>query len=301
MTDISSSNKQLEAFEKSADSSSLPLFLPDFASPFFKSLCRTLAQWPEVEAIALGGSRSRGMADPASDYDLYVYVTQLPEEKCRQKVLNDLCERTELSNAFWELEDDCTFKDHVDIDILYRNLDDFGRSVRRTVLEAQPSNSYTTCLWSNLLQSLIVFDRTGRLSALQSEMQIPFPDKLAEAIIERSSRLLQGSLASYDRQIRKAVKRQDILSMAHRTSAFLESVFDLLFALNRIPHPGEKRMMEQLLSSGSLIPDHFEQNVQALLQIQSVPEEAVKSMDSLLASISALLEAQGYAPLARTV
>lgn len=34
-----------------------------------------LSALPQVEAIALGGSRANGVFDEKSDYDVYVYVT----------------------------------------------------------------------------------------------------------------------------------------------------------------------------------------------------------------------------------
>ena len=46
-----------------------------------------------------------------------------------------------------------------------------------------------------------------------------------------------------NKQIEKALKRQDLLSINHRSSEFFASYFDLLFALNEQTHPGEKRML----------------------------------------------------------
>lgn len=39
-----------------------------------RQIVDALAARTEVDAIALGGSRTSGIADPASDYDIYVYL-----------------------------------------------------------------------------------------------------------------------------------------------------------------------------------------------------------------------------------
>lgn len=267
-------------------------------SAYFETLCQALQQLDEVEAIALGGSRAAGQADAASDYDLYVYITSLPAQSLRQSILEPLCSRIELSNSFWELEDDCTFQDGIDIDILYRNLDDFSRSVQATVCDHQPGNAYTTCLWYNLLHSEILFDRNGNLQALQTKMNCPYPEELAEAIIHRTGRLLTGSLASYDRQLKKAVERQDQASVFHRAAAFMESCFDLLFALNHLPHPGEKRMIETLESQAQWLPDQFSERIRSFYRtLGTDPQRSLEQMNSMIESLSGLLVEHGYPPL----
>ena len=89
---------------------------------YFKSLWNDFAALPEVEAIALGGSRVGTDYDEKSDYDLYIYCTSIPDECIRSRILERYCQYMEIGNSFWELEDDCTLKDGVDIDILYRNI-----------------------------------------------------------------------------------------------------------------------------------------------------------------------------------
>ena len=43
-------------------------------------LFEEIGNLPEVEAIALGGSRATGRSDEKSDYDVYVYITgDIPE------------------------------------------------------------------------------------------------------------------------------------------------------------------------------------------------------------------------------
>ena len=42
----------------------------------------------QVEAIALGGSRATGRNDEKSDYDVYIYISELIDENIRKEILN---------------------------------------------------------------------------------------------------------------------------------------------------------------------------------------------------------------------
>ena len=220
--------------------------------------------WPEVEAIALGGSRATGNADEKSDYDVYLYVTAPVPTQRRKKLLSDYCSRMEIDNNFWENEDNCTLNDGTDIDILYRDFDSFMNGVADVVEHFHASNGYTTCLWHNVITSTIVFDRNGRFAAAQRRFSVPFPEPLRRNIIERNTRLLHGNLPSYDAQIRKAAIRGDEVAVNHRVAAFMESYFDVLFALNRLTHPGEKRLEKLASRNCAILPKDFEANLDTL-------------------------------------
>ena len=45
-------------------------------------------------------------------------------------------------------------------------------------------------------------------------------------------------------QIAHAVRRKNVVAVQHRTTAFLASLFDVLFAHHRAWHPGEKRLLD---------------------------------------------------------
>ena len=55
-------------------------------------------------------------------------------------------------------------------------------------------------------------------------------------------RLLTGNLPSYDADPQGREPGGDKIAVNHRMAAFMESYFDVLFALNRRTHPGEKRL-----------------------------------------------------------
>lgn len=227
-------------------------------------LFEEMGSLPQVEAIALGGSRATGRNDAKSDYDVYVYITdRIPEEE-RRRILEKYCRYLEIGNSFWELEDDVTLKDGIDMDIIYRDMKDFENTVSSVVLDCVPWNGYTTCMWHNLITSGIVLDKHGHLRALQEKFRIPYPAKLKENIISNNLKLLSGMLPSFDLQIQKAEARGDLVSVNHRVAEFLASYFDILFALNEMTHPGEKRMQSICSRECKILPDHFDDNLNRL-------------------------------------
>ena len=227
-------------------------------------LFEELGKIPQVEAIALGGSRATGRNDEKSDYDVYVYITDSIPESDRRDVLDKYCQYMEICNTFWELEDDVTLKDGIDMDIIYRNLRDFENMVESVVKNCVSWNGYTTCMWHNLITSRIVLDKNGHLTELQNRYRIPYPQKLKENIISNNLKLLSGMLPSFDTQIRKAENRGDLVSVNHRVTEFLASYFDIIFALNEMTHPGEKRMQSICSAECKILPNDFDANLQKL-------------------------------------
>ena len=231
-----------------------------------KLLFEDLGAFSQVEAIALGGSRATGRNDEKSDYDVYVYVTGSIEEKERREVLSKYCDYMEIGNSFWELEDDVTLKDGIDMDIIYRDMKDFENMISSVVTDCVAWNGYTTCMWHNLITSKIVLDKNGSLALLQEKYRIPYPQKLKENIISNNMKLLNGMLPSFDMQIKKAEMRKDFVSVNHRVTEFLASYFDILFALNEMTHPGEKRMQSICAKECKILPDNYEENFDRLFE-----------------------------------
>lgn len=258
---------------------------------YFELLWKGLVALPEVEAAALGGSRAGTDYDRKSDYDLYIYCTGIPDESLRKQILEKCCRYMEIGNSFWELEDDCTLGDGIDIDIVYRNINDFSKMLYSVVEEHKAYNGYTTCMWHNLLNSQILYDKNRKLADLQKRYKIPYPDELRNNIVHKNLRLLTGNLPSYDLQIKKAVSRNDMVSVNHRTSAFLESYFDIIFALNKLTHPGEKRMVQYAKKHAKILPAGFEENLDGLFQnLFTDPEKAVQILGNMVAELKNVIE-----------
>ena len=229
-------------------------------------LFEELGSLSQVEAIALGGSRATGRNDEKSDYDVYVYITDSIDENQRRNILGKYCKYMEIGNSFWELEDDVTLKDGIDMDIIYRDMKGFENMVSSVVMDCIPWNGYTTCMWHNLITSKIVLDKNGKLSTLQEKYRIPYPKELKENIIANNLKLLSGMLPSFDMQIKKAENRGDLVSVNHRVTEFLASYFDIIFALNEMTHPGEKRMESICSKECSILPNNFDTNLNRLFE-----------------------------------
>lgn len=248
----------------------------------FEELCAL----EEVEAIALGGSRAGTLYDEASDYDVYLYCTRPIPEDTRKHILSKYCCLMEIGNHFWEYEDNCRLNNGIDIDILYRDLDAFAEGVAEVVEQFQPHNSYTTCMWHNLLTCKVVYDRDGRLTRMKERFSVPYPRQLKENIMARGWQLLHTTMPAYDGQLAKAVKRGDLVSVNHRTAGFLETYFDLLFAMNELTHPGEKRLIQICRERCKRLPAHFEENLERLFgDLYQAPGRVADDIAAILSEL----------------
>lgn len=240
----------------------------------------------QVEALALGGSRAGELFDESSDYDVYLYCKGRIPEEVRRDILSRYCCVMELGNHFWEYEDNCRLKNGIDIDILYRDLDDFSAGVAEVVEQFQARNGYTTCMWHNLLTCKVIYDRDGRLARAKQRFSVPYPRQLKENIMARSWKLLHEAMPAYDGQIMKAAKRGDLVSVNHRTAAFLESYFDFLFALNEVTHPGEKRLTQICRERCRILPERFEENLERLFQdMYRAPDQLADAIGAILSEL----------------
>lgn len=254
------------------------------------NLFNDLAALEQVEAIALGGSRSGENYDDNSDYDVYVYITDSISEDVRKAILSKYCGYMEIGNHYWENEDNCVLNNGIDIDIIYRNLDEFRAEVASVVEEYNPHNGYTTCMWHNLINSKIIYDVNNRFKEAQDRFSVPYPKELRENIIKRNFNLLDDAMPAYSHQIKKASERGDRVSVLHRTTAFLESYFDIIFALNSLTHPGEKRLAEICKQSCAVLPNDFEANLDRLFDdIASDSENINEDIENIIKALKAVI------------
>ncbi len=248
----------------------------------------------EVEAILLAGSRGRSRRpDAFSDFDLYVYTSRELDSTFRKKTLESRTSVLELGNQFWELEDDGVLNDGTAFELIYRDLSDFVDRIEAIVFSAHASVGLSTCFWDSLIDSHVLFDRSGRLELLRVQYDVPFPHELQKRIFQKNWPLLMKSTCSFYNQTKLALTRQDWVSLQHRTAAFLASVFDLVFAANGVRHPGEKRQLQAALQLASL-PRDFAKRIGALAGPEARVEFALAAMEALTLDLGIWLTTKGY-------
>ncbi len=246
-----------------------------------------------VVAVALGGSRATGTAGEGSDVDLYVYAGEEPPLAARAAIAA-AAPRAEIGNRAFEPGDEWVdAATGVHVDAMFRTPRGIEDELDRVIVRHEPRTGYSTALWHGVRTSRALHDPTGWYAALRTRAAAPYPEPLARAIVARNLPLLRRGLSSYVRQLGKAVRRGDAVSVNHRVAALLASVFDVLFAVNRETHPGEKRLVELALARCPRRPPGFADGVAALLAAAGTPE-VVAQADALAAAMESLAAAEGF-------
>jgi predicted nucleotidyltransferase len=255
--------------------------------------------FPRVEAIALAGSQAAGAVDQDSDIDLYVYTTSVIPLHDRAAVVEKLgATRSDLNLQFWDLGDEWIDKETgIEVDVIYWDVSWIERQLDRVLVEHQASTGYSTCFWHTVRNSLILYDKGNWLHRLKERNEVPYPEPLRRAIIAKNHPLLRRVIPSYLHQIEKAERRNDLVSVNHRVAALLASYFDVLFALNRLPNPGEKRVLQTAFERCTEVPRGMVDQVEVVLRAVSSPDQSlITRIEALVDGLDQLLLEHGFDP-----
>jgi hypothetical protein len=246
-----------------------------------------------VRAVAAAGSLATGVADAASDVDLYVYAAGELPLAFRSGIAADADVRA-LGNTFFEPGDEWTdAASGVALDVMYRHPAWIEDRLDAVLIRHEASVGWSTCFWRNVLDSVPLFDRDGWFARLKERASAPYPEPLRTAILAKNLPLLADHVTSFAHQLDRAIRRGDVVSANHRAAAFLAALFDVLFALNRRPHPGEKRLLAWAARECPLRPPDLGARVQALIEAAARRDVAAAAIAREIAADTALCVAQG--------
>lgn len=265
----------------------------DGSSSLAQMVAAEFSALPQVEAVALAGSRTAQVSDATSDFDIYVYTREDIPVTRRAAIASRFAEQIELDNQFWEPGDEwIESSSGVGVDLIYRTPQWIEEQLERVLVKHQASVGYSTCFWCNVLTSRTLYDKNGWYGRLKLTADQPYPEPLRQAIIAKNHPILRRNISAYTHQIEKAVMRQDRVSVNHRVAALLASYFDILFAINRLPHPGEKRLVEWAIKSCSMLPRNMEPHLDDLLRAASLEwqnQDILKCAHRLIDALDELL------------
>jgi predicted nucleotidyltransferase len=214
------------------------------SSPIEISLSRVVAAVTDLDGvvgISLGGSTSMGLADEASDLDVYVYWREpLAATADRQERLSRIAgvENVEVDIRMWGLEDHLQSGDR-SVELIYVDLDDLQAEVERAYGEGICDEGFVTARFAYLVYGHLLYDPTGELSELQARLLSAYPEPTRRLLLQDNPKRLR----IYLDHLRLALARGDMLAVQQRRYTIQMVFFNLLFALNRRYHPGEKRLL----------------------------------------------------------
>jgi predicted nucleotidyltransferase len=263
-----------------------------------RQLADLFASFPQVEAVALGGSLVSGAAlDPTSDLDLYVYTTALiplPERISLVEAAGG-ASRADFNLDYWDLGDEWFHAPTgTGVDVAYWDTQWIKAYLSPVVEQHRPSLGFTTAHWHTVRFSQPLFDRSGWFARLKSWVDQPYPETLRRFVILRNRRLLTQVISSYRGQLEKALRRGDRVSVLQRVSDILSSYFDIVFAFNRVLHPGQKRMVEQAARLCPRLPADFAKDIDTLLRSADGEYAALEAFDRLIENLDHLLMQDGF-------
>lgn len=228
-----------------------------------------------VEAVALSGSKTGLINDELSDFDMYIYSKEPVPLDIRENIAKKFTDKYEVGNTFFEDGDELSIStpQKMGVDLMYRRLEWAESEVDWVWRKHNAKVAYTTCFLHNLRTSKVLFDRDGKLQKIIDELNEPYPEKLKKNIIAKNYPLLRTKQgASFYEQIEFALKRNDFVSQNHRTAALLASYFDVLFALNKQTHPGEKKLAAYAEKLCKTLPKDFKSDVEKVIKSVGTPE-----------------------------
>lgn len=216
---------------------------PSEIPPNAARIAEAIGTIPGVIAVSLGGSVGSGLADADSDLDFHVFwADPLASPAERTAHLATIADAGSLivrpGTASWALEDWFAVDGRL-VELIYVAWRDVEADVARAYAEGLSDEEFTTARLHNYAHGHALHDPSGALRAVQERLRHSYPEATRALLLNREPDRLATAL----KHLRTAQARRDLLFAQHRRYTLQSIFFNLLFALNRRYHPGEKRLL----------------------------------------------------------
>jgi Domain of unknown function (DUF4037)/Nucleotidyltransferase domain len=244
---------------------------------------------PGIAAISLGGSTAAGLTDESSDFDVYVYYHQplaaAADRAVRLRPLSD--EGTlEVGIPTFGLEDHLCVQAKL-IELVYLDLDRLSADTKQAYAQGLSSEGYTTALLYILARSPVLHDATGEVTALRAQLQAGFPEPTRARLLREHPELLRY----YLELLRISQQRGDLLFVQHMRYSIQMIFFNLLFALNRLYHPGGKRLLNHAQRC-AIQPADLAERWNVIARLSADDSALADRLEELIDDLCRLIEAE---------
>lgn len=241
------------------------LTMPD--DPILQRIVPALAEVPGVAAIVLGGSRARGTATEASDYDIGLYHAKdrpLDTDRILQAVRTfaDKPEAAEVTPIGgwgpWIVGGGWLTVEGRKVDLLYRNIEAVSDVIEQCRageigMHYQPGHphGFCTAIWmGEVALCRPLHDPAGRLAALKAATA-PYPAALRDALIRKFNWEILFAIENAE----LAAARAEQTHVAGCTYRALACTAQVLFAANARYLINEKGALQEAARFPLTIPD----------------------------------------------
>lgn len=252
-----------------------------------EQLADALLGLDSVVAVFLGGSRATGVADLRSDTDLYaVHRAAVATGAARAAVLAPLADRSEVhEETAWGPEDHL-YVDGDLVEVVHLGLEGLRDLVDRAYAEGLDDEGFATAFLHTVSSGLVLRDPEGEVTALQQRLAT-YPEATRDLLLAS----LPPLLTAYLSQLGTAMARGDLLMVQHRRASIQAVWFNLLFALNRVYHPGEKRLLDHA-ERCALKPDHQRERWMRACRLPADDPDLHAGLVTLVADLTGLVDAE---------
>lgn len=256
--------------------------------------------------VALGGSHAKGSGDAHSDVDVYLFADAVvPAARRREIVVEALGPASEAVS--WGADDpwvqggtDFVHRG-VKVECWLRSAREVERALqaslrgelRREIAVWAVMGFFDHVVLADVRSMRVVDDPDGTLARWKDAVR-EYPEALRRAILGRFAR--EAAFWPGNVHYRTAVARGDVIYAAAIVQQVAQALVQGVFALNREPFPGEKRLA-RALDTLRLRPEAFAARLEALLWPAVAPdperlEAQRRALAALVDEVDALVAAE---------
>ncbi len=229
-----------------------PVEIPAIVADLLPAL-QAMCQVPRY-GIAFGGAHAKGVADSASDLDLYVFAAAIASNEARTQRVVELADAAPRSwsmpGAFTQAGTDFICRgQRVEVwlrstGLIEQTLAECERGiVKQDLVTWTVMGFYNHCALSDLAHMFVLDDADGMLAAWQRRVSV-YPPRLRVSIIEKH--LMAARFWPHNPHYASAVERCDVLYVSGIVQQVVHNLVQVLFALNRVYFPGDKKLAAAL-------------------------------------------------------